>query len=120
MARRIISYTTLTPTAYSDTTDLVNGNYPFFIQGGADYPADQDPRDQYLGTGRFHVVPDVYAVRSGLPGWNILHCVVLERWCGYGHGYRDCGPIRPSRHRQQCHDIQAATLLHRTLDELFA
>lgn len=34
MARRIISYTTLTPTAYSDTTDLVNGNYPFFIQGG--------------------------------------------------------------------------------------
>jgi hypothetical protein len=35
MARRIISYTTLTPTAFADTTNLTNTAYIAFIQGGS-------------------------------------------------------------------------------------
>jgi hypothetical protein len=34
MARRIISYTTITPTAFADTTNLTNTTYPLFLQGG--------------------------------------------------------------------------------------
>src|SRR5581483_10078727 len=34
MARRIISYTTITPTATADTTNLVATTFPFFLQGG--------------------------------------------------------------------------------------
>jgi hypothetical protein len=35
MARRIISMTTLTPTATADATNLVDSTYPFLIQGGS-------------------------------------------------------------------------------------
>ena len=35
MARRIVSNTTLTPTATADTTNLVSGTYPFILQGGS-------------------------------------------------------------------------------------
>ena len=35
MARRIVSQTTGTPTATADTTNLVNGTFPFMLQGGA-------------------------------------------------------------------------------------
>jgi hypothetical protein len=34
MARRIVSCTTLTPTAFADTTNMTNGAYPFMLQGG--------------------------------------------------------------------------------------
>lgn len=34
MARRIVSITTMTPSAFSDATNLSNGAYPFFIVGG--------------------------------------------------------------------------------------
>lgn len=34
MARRIVSVTTLTPTAYVDTTNLTSATFPFLIQGG--------------------------------------------------------------------------------------
>lgn len=34
MARRIISVTTITPTASADTTNLTDCTYPFLIQGG--------------------------------------------------------------------------------------
>jgi hypothetical protein len=34
MARRIVSITTLTPTATADTTALVDATYPFLLQGG--------------------------------------------------------------------------------------
>jgi hypothetical protein len=35
MARRIVSVATITPVAYADTTNLVNGNYPFALLGGS-------------------------------------------------------------------------------------
>lgn len=35
MARRIVSQTTGTPTATADTVALVNGTYPFILQGGS-------------------------------------------------------------------------------------
>jgi hypothetical protein len=35
MARRIVSITTLTPTATADATNLVDATYPFLIQGGS-------------------------------------------------------------------------------------
>src|SRR5882672_8781492 len=35
MARRIVSVTTLTPTATADTTNLVDATYPFILQGGS-------------------------------------------------------------------------------------
>lgn len=35
MARRILSFTTLTPTATADTTNLVDNTYPFLLQGGS-------------------------------------------------------------------------------------
>jgi hypothetical protein len=34
MARRIVSVTTLTPTAFADTTNLTSATYAFIIQGG--------------------------------------------------------------------------------------
>jgi hypothetical protein len=34
MARRIVSITTITPTATADTTNLVDATYPFLLQGG--------------------------------------------------------------------------------------
>lgn len=35
MARRIVSVTTLTPTATADTTNLVDATYPFILRGGS-------------------------------------------------------------------------------------
>lgn len=35
MARRIVSITTLTPTAFADTTNLTDTTYPFLLQGGS-------------------------------------------------------------------------------------
>ena len=35
MARRIVSVTTITPTATADTTNLVDASYPFLLQGGS-------------------------------------------------------------------------------------
>ena len=35
MAKRIVSITTLTPTATADTTNLVDATYPFLLQGGS-------------------------------------------------------------------------------------
>lgn len=35
MAKRIVSEATITPTATSDTTNLVDNTYPFAIQGGS-------------------------------------------------------------------------------------
>src|SRR5258706_6923368 len=35
MARRILAMTTQTPTATADTTNLVNGTYPFALQGSS-------------------------------------------------------------------------------------
>ena len=35
MARRITAFTTLTPTATADTTNLVDNTYPFLIRGGS-------------------------------------------------------------------------------------
>jgi len=35
MARRIVSITTITPTATADTTNLVDASYPFLLQGGS-------------------------------------------------------------------------------------
>lgn len=35
MARRIVSVTTITPTATADTTNLVDATYPFLVQGGS-------------------------------------------------------------------------------------
>lgn len=35
MARRIVSITTITPTATADTTNLVDATYPFLLQGGS-------------------------------------------------------------------------------------
>jgi len=35
MARRIVSITTLTPTATADTTNLVDATYPFLLKGGS-------------------------------------------------------------------------------------
>lgn len=35
MARRIVSSTTLSPTATADTTALVDNTYPFLLQGGS-------------------------------------------------------------------------------------
>lgn len=35
MAKRIVSFTTLTPTATADTTDLVDSTYPCLVQGGS-------------------------------------------------------------------------------------
>jgi hypothetical protein len=35
MAKRIVSITTLTPTATADTTNLVDATYPFLCQGGS-------------------------------------------------------------------------------------
>lgn len=35
MARRIISYTTITPTATADGTNLAATSFPFFLQGGS-------------------------------------------------------------------------------------
>lgn len=35
MAKRIVSITTLTPTATADTTNLVDATYPFLVQGGS-------------------------------------------------------------------------------------
>lgn len=35
MAKRIVSITTLTPTATADTTNLVDATYPFICQGGS-------------------------------------------------------------------------------------
>jgi hypothetical protein len=34
MARRIVSVTTITPTAYPDTTNLTSATFPFLLQGG--------------------------------------------------------------------------------------
>lgn len=34
MAKRIVSVTTITPTATADTTNLVDATYPFLLQGG--------------------------------------------------------------------------------------
>lgn len=35
MAKRIVSVTTITPTATADTTNLVDATYPFALQGGS-------------------------------------------------------------------------------------
>lgn len=35
MAKRIVSVTTITPTATADTADLVDATYPFIAQGGS-------------------------------------------------------------------------------------
>lgn len=35
MAKRIVSVTTMTPTATADTTNLVDATYPFLVQGGS-------------------------------------------------------------------------------------
>lgn len=35
MARRIVSMTTITPTATADTTNLVDSTYPMVVQGGS-------------------------------------------------------------------------------------
>jgi hypothetical protein len=35
MAKRVVSVTTLTPTATADTTNLVDATYPFIFQGGS-------------------------------------------------------------------------------------
>lgn len=35
MARRIVSVTTITPTATADTTNLVDATYPFLLKGGS-------------------------------------------------------------------------------------
>ncbi len=35
MSKRIVSVTTITPTATADTTDLVDATYPFILQGAA-------------------------------------------------------------------------------------
>jgi hypothetical protein len=35
MSRRIVSITTLTPTATADTTNLVDATYPFLLKGGS-------------------------------------------------------------------------------------
>lgn len=35
MAKRIVSVTTITPTATGDTTNLVDATYPFILQGGS-------------------------------------------------------------------------------------
>ena len=35
MAKRIVSITTMTPTATADTTNLVDATYPFLVQGGS-------------------------------------------------------------------------------------
>jgi hypothetical protein len=35
MARRIVSVTTITPTATADTSNLVDSSYPFVLQGGS-------------------------------------------------------------------------------------
>jgi len=35
MAKRIVSVTTITPTATADTTNLVDATYPFLLQGGS-------------------------------------------------------------------------------------
>jgi len=35
MAKRIVSITTITPTATADTTNLVDATYPFLAQGGS-------------------------------------------------------------------------------------
>ena len=35
MARRIVSITTITPTATADTTNLVDATYPFLLKGGS-------------------------------------------------------------------------------------
>lgn len=35
MARRIVSITTLTPTAYADTTSMTSATYPFIAQGAS-------------------------------------------------------------------------------------
>lgn len=35
MGRRIVSMTTLTPTATADTTNLVDATYPFLLRGGS-------------------------------------------------------------------------------------
>jgi hypothetical protein len=35
MARRIVSITTLTPTAFADTTAMTSATYPFILQGGS-------------------------------------------------------------------------------------
>jgi hypothetical protein len=35
MARRIVSVTTITPTATADTANLVDATYPFLLQGGS-------------------------------------------------------------------------------------
>jgi hypothetical protein len=35
MAKRIVSITTLTPTAYADTANLTDATYPFLLQGGS-------------------------------------------------------------------------------------
>lgn len=35
MARRIVSITTITPTATADATNLVDATYPFLLQGGS-------------------------------------------------------------------------------------
>jgi hypothetical protein len=35
MAKRIVSVTTITPTATADTTNLVDATYPFIAQGGS-------------------------------------------------------------------------------------
>ena len=35
MARRIVSVTTITPTATADTTNLVDATYPFILRGGS-------------------------------------------------------------------------------------
>lgn len=35
MARRIVSITTITPTATADTTNLANATYPWILQGGS-------------------------------------------------------------------------------------
>lgn len=34
MAKRIVSVTTITPTATADTTNLASGSFPFLLQGG--------------------------------------------------------------------------------------
>lgn len=35
MAKRITSVTTITPTAFADTTNLTSATYPFIVQGGS-------------------------------------------------------------------------------------
>jgi hypothetical protein len=35
MARRIVSVTTITPTAFADTTGMTSATYPFILQGGS-------------------------------------------------------------------------------------